>query len=131
MTDVDRAGRSPLHYAAVNDDLDAAEAELARGADVGLQDHQGMTPLHAAAQQGSVNVARVLLARGAPVDSVDQWGNTPLWRAVFNKSGDPALIQMLLDAGADPDRLNAAGNSPRGLAAKLRDLDLSTFVGHE
>jgi ankyrin repeat protein len=119
MTDVDRAGRTPLHYAGVGDDLAAAERELAGGAQFGLPDHQGFTPLHFAALHGAVNVARLLVAHGAPVDASDRWGNTPLWRAIFDDRGDPEIIYQLVDAGADLDRINEADNSPRELGARL------------
>jgi uncharacterized protein len=128
VIDIDSLGRTPLHYAASGDDEAATQAEILRGADVGLADHQGSTPLHFAAQQGSVSVAALLLANGAPVDATDQWGNTPLWHAVFNSRGEGAMIQLLADAGADFDHRNASGKSPRQLAGLIANYDVAQWV---
>ncbi len=118
---VDRAGRSELHYAAVEGRLDDVRLLIDDGADVAAADTALMTPLHMACQQAHVDVARALLAAGASVDPCDSFGNTPLWRAVFAfRGGEPTLITMLLDAGADPDRKNLSDRSPRDIA-KIMD----------
>ena len=68
-------------------------------------------------EQGQLEVARLLIAAGAPVDPRDSYGNTPLWRAVYAfQGGEPALIRVLLDAGADPDCKNDTDRSPREMA---------------
>lgn len=77
----------------------------------------GNTALHLACQQGWLDASRLLVEAGAPVDAIDAYGNTPLWRAVFAfPGGDPALIRLLLEAGADPDRKNYSDRSPRDMA---------------
>lgn len=49
--EIDRDGRSPLHYAALEDDRVLVQELVAAGADVDLADLTGMTPLHFAAQE--------------------------------------------------------------------------------
>ncbi|TAL43997.1 MAG: ankyrin repeat domain-containing protein, partial [Salinibacterium sp.] len=86
-------------------------------ADVAAVDNALLTPLHMACRQGHFEVARLLLEAGAPVDARDSFGNTRLWRAVFAfQGGDPALIRLLLAAGADPDVKNHTDRSPRDMA---------------
>ena len=82
------ASRSPLHYAALSNDVAAAAMLLNDGADPDVADGEGFTPLHFAAQEHSVDVARLLLDRGATVDAVNAFGNTPLWTATYNSKWD-------------------------------------------
>ena len=79
MEPMDVAGRNELHYAALANDLPAAEARLAAGDDPNYADAEGFTPLHFAAQERAVEVARLLLDHGADVDPVNVHGNTPLF----------------------------------------------------
>jgi ankyrin repeat protein len=127
MTEVDREGRSPLHYAALDGDLEVVRGAATAGADVNLQDRNGHTPLHLAAQQGQVEAAAALLASGARVDLEDRHGNQPLWTAVFNSRGDGRLIQMLLAHGADPSHRNRAGKSPVELARLIANYPVAQF----
>jgi ankyrin repeat protein len=109
-----------VHQAAVTGDADAVARLISVGEDVAAVDDALFTPLQLACQQGHVEAARVLLAVGAPVDTRDSYGNTPLWRAVLAfQGGDPKLIRMLLDAGADPDLKNNTDRSPRDVALTI------------
>jgi ankyrin repeat protein len=117
---VDQAGRTPLHYAALEGRVDDVQRMIADGADVGATDNSLMTPLHMACQQGQLDAAATLVDAGAPINALDVHGNGPLWRAVFAyKQGGPELVRLLLDAGADPDAHNHAGASPRDLAQRM------------
>ncbi|MFE4623553.1 hypothetical protein [Streptomyces mirabilis] len=51
-----------------------------------------------------------------------------MWRAVFNYRGDPAVLDVLREAGADPDRANAHGVSPRQLAGRIANYDVARHV---
>ncbi|MER8018243.1 ankyrin repeat domain-containing protein [Streptomyces griseoluteus] len=124
MTDRDRLGRTALHYAAGRGDVDGLRALLAEGADPAAADAEGWTPLHFAAQAQVPAVVEVLLAAGAAVDVVDRRDNTPLWRAVFCSRGEGGTIRLLLEAGADPDRDNVHGLSPRTLARRIANYDV-------
>ncbi|MFJ8142734.1 ankyrin repeat domain-containing protein [Streptomyces sp. NPDC096013] len=128
MTDRDRLGRAAVHYAAGNRDVDGLMTLLAEGADPGAADAQGWTPLHFAAQAQVPAAVEVLLAAGAAVDVVDRHGNTPLWRAVFCSRGEGGTIRLLLEAGADPDRDNAHGLSPRSLAGRITNYDVAAHL---
>ena len=125
---LDEFGRSPLHYAAADNDLAAFRAELARAdADaVNLADRAGWTPLHFAAQVQSAEMIKLLLERGAAVDPVDRHGNTPLMTAVSKYGGDPAPIAALRAAGADPMRKNNYGVCPLVSARQVANFDVAT-----
>jgi uncharacterized protein len=127
MTPMDAAGRNELHYAALANDLSAADARLAAGDDPNQADEEGFTPLHFAAQERAVEVARLLLDRGAEVDAVNSYGNTPLFTAVFNSRGDGSVIELLRASGADPLRENLSGQTPVGLARLINNYDVARF----
>ncbi|NYF55778.1 ankyrin repeat domain-containing protein [Micromonospora purpureochromogenes] len=102
-------------------------ALIEHGVEVNASDANGWTPLHFAAQAQSAPVAAELLAAGATV-SLDEHGNTPLWRAVFNHRTEPAALRTLLAAGADPDRDNVHGVSPRALAERIANTDATNHM---
>jgi Ankyrin repeats (3 copies) len=78
--DVDRAGRSPLHYAALEGRVvDVAAYLHGHGGEVNLADEDGYTPLHFAAQQQHADVAAVLIEAGADLNARNRFGNTALW----------------------------------------------------
>jgi uncharacterized protein len=95
MGDLDREGRTALHYASLEGDVARVRALIDEGEDVSLADRGGMTPLHFAAQERQPEVAEALLAAGASVDAQDEHGNSPLFTAVFNARGDGAVINLL------------------------------------
>ena len=127
--DVDRAGRSPLHYAA----LEGRAADVAaylheHGEDVNLADKAGFTPLHFAAQGQHADVASVLIEAGADLLARNGFGATALHIALFNvRDMDGEVVRVLLDAGADPDAENNYGVSARSLASKVANYDLMRF----
>ena len=129
MSDVDQAGRTPLHYAALGNDVAQVVELLGGGADPDISDKQGFTPLHMAAQQGSLEAARALLDGAANVDSVNAFGNTPLFVAVFNSRGRGDLIELLRSRGADPLHVNNSNQSPAGLAKLIGNFDVAQFFG--
>ncbi len=129
MRAVDKAGRTPLHYAALSDDADEVLTLLAASADADAQDVEGFTPLHLAAQEGAVAAARVLLDHGAAVDAENVHGNTPLFVAVFNSRGRGDLIELLRGRGADPFHVNRSGQTPIGLARLIGNFDVARFFG--
>lgn len=124
---MDVAGRSELHYAALRNDVPAAETRLAEGDDPNASDHERFTPLHFAAQERAVEVARLLLDHGADVDPLNVHGNTPLFTAVFNSRGDGSVIELLRGRGADPLRENLSGQTPVGLARLIANYDVARF----
>ncbi|MCJ0904406.1 ankyrin repeat domain-containing protein [Rhodococcus sp. ARC_M6] len=131
MTKVDRGGRIPLHYAALEGTADDVTRLLQAGQDVHAVDHAGFTPLHFAAQDGRPDNARVLIAAGADVNAGDAKGDTPLKKAVMGSHDYVGVIKVLRENGADPtikaqngrsalDTVKIIGNE--GIRAAFRDL---------
>jgi uncharacterized protein len=124
---VDRAGRTPLHYAAVDADIVSVRRLLDSGMDPKTPDDEGWTPLHFAAQSNSVEIAEQLLSAGASVDPCDSHGNTPLFKAVFNSRGKGDVIRLLRARGANPYAMNKHGVSPLKLARTIANFDVRQF----
>ena len=88
---------------------------LDRGADVNkLSSHGGLgSPLHAACDSCRVNIEllRLLLTRGADVDLVGHGKRTPLLELCSKLDTTlPAETKLLLDHGADPNRMWGNGS---------------------
>jgi ankyrin repeat protein len=127
MTDTDKGGRTPLHYAALTNDVNAVSQLLGEGISPNAGDRMGFTPLHFAAEEGSLTAAEILLAAGAEVDALNRYGNTPLFIAVIRSRGHGELIQLLRRHGANPRHENNAGQSPFGLARLIANYDVAQF----
>ena len=80
--------------------------------DPNARNEKGRTPLHYAAQGGAPGFVTALARAGALVDARDKRGRwTPLHLAAwFGKS--QAVVQALVDAGADPEATDKAGKTP-------------------
>jgi ankyrin repeat protein len=76
----------------------------------------GRSALSLAASHSSYGTGALehLLAAGAAVDEADQRGQTPLMYAV--ESGSTRTVRLLLEKGADPNRLDSNGGSAFGRA---------------
>jgi hypothetical protein len=77
------------------------------------------TALIAAAHHGHVDVVRALADAGAPLDHVNRLGWTALIEAIVLGDGGRnhrRTVQVLLDAGADPNRPDRDGRTPLTLA---------------
>jgi ankyrin repeat protein len=112
----DDAGETALHYAIVESNLEAARVLLAHGADVNARDHGGKPPLLNAAIVGNPDVVKFLLSRGADPTLQDENFDTALHYALWAKEPSAAIIDALLQAGADPKVTNSLDETPLDVA---------------
>ena len=119
----DDAGRAPLHWIVRSiypeeDDLVMMRVLIEAGAKVNLADNDGQTPLHMAANMSN----RSMTAYFDPPTEV-LTGDIPLNPLINRPVAEYRLdedvltmISVLLEAGADPDAKNNAGQIPADLA---------------
>ncbi|WP_084545599.1 ankyrin repeat domain-containing protein [Cupriavidus malaysiensis] len=111
----DGEANSPFLQSASSGQADLVRLEIAHGADLRSTDRYDGTALIAASEHGHVDVVKLLLQAGVPVDHVNQLGWTALLEAIILGDGSQRyedIVQLLLDAGADPNLADREGNTP-------------------
>lgn len=108
----------PWQVAAHEGDLEGLRASLGKGKKADRRDGEGRTALLIATYRGHGEAVRDLLARGADVDAMSAGDNgvTPLMLAARHQV---SMVVPLLEAGADPSRLNPNGDG--ALYVGIRD----------
>ena len=111
-------GLTPLLYASREGCVECVTALVDGGADLNLPDPEGISPLLMAVINMRFDAAAYLIRRGANPNHFDFWGRAPLYAAVdlntVPRGGRPdrpvldtttslQIVQMLLDAGANPN----------------------------
>jgi uncharacterized protein len=126
------AGSTPLIQAAQANRVAVAQLLIEAGANVDAVNRQGETALSVAAFNANADLAQALIARKAAPDTIDATGKGVIVYAAAR--GAARIVEMLLDAGVDPNRryradltalMWAAGHADNVAAAEgLRTVDL-------
>lgn len=120
LYELDEAGYSLLHAAALHERPEIAELLIARGLRATVRERgttiNNYAPLHLAARENADDAARVLLQAGADPNVRDKDGSTPLHLAAMTDSAAAALV--LLDNGADANARNDDGSTPLAVAVR-------------
>ncbi|XP_067679439.1 uncharacterized protein [Haliotis asinina] len=78
------SGRTCLHLALQNDDLDTVRLLCDHGADVNTVETEGVTVLMKAALHGEIHMMKLLCEKGATLESRDEKGETVLHKAAIS-----------------------------------------------
>ncbi|XP_065902173.1 uncharacterized protein [Dysidea avara] len=97
-------GRTALHDAAGEGQVQQIETLIRLGADVNALDNKGRTVLHHAAWLRQVQAIETLIRLGADMNALDNLGRTTLHRAAW--SGQVQAIETLISSGADVNALS-------------------------
>jgi len=93
----------PLHFAARQGHLEAAEMLLDLGCPIDGIDRDGQTALHHAASRGHTKVIKLLLSRDCDTEVEDDLDQTALEKAAENGQKDAVvLLDELLEYEEDP-----------------------------
>ena len=107
-------------------DVGAARALIARGADVDAIQPDGATALHWAAYHDAGELVDLLLGAGAAIDAANDYGVTPLALACDN--GAARTVTRLVAAGADPNRARGTGETPVMTCARTGAVEAVTAL---
>ena len=105
------SGKTPLHWAARDDEPSVVAARMEGGADPKARGARGMTPLHLAAWKNpEPSVVAALIAGGADPNARGPHGMTPLHYAA--RDNEPSVVAALIEGGADPSARDGRGKTP-------------------
>jgi ankyrin repeat protein len=116
-----RCGATPLSFAVMGHRPQMLQWLIESGQDVEQQDDFGATALFEASELGDLECASILLEYGADVDHRNHIPQTAL-----GYTFSPAVVKLLLDAGADIRELPREGR--RALLGLPRDPDLTALT---
>jgi uncharacterized protein len=108
------AAEAPVADAAEKSDRPAIRALLKQHADVNTAQADGMTALHWAAHRDDPETAKLLASSSVAV--TNRFGVTPLSLACQN--GSTAMVELLLERGADPNTVVRGGETVLMTAAR-------------
>jgi len=111
-------GETALHWLVVERQLEAVRVLAACGAELNTVSGGAISPLGEAAERGDETMVAWLLAHGARPDLPGECGPTLLWAV---DGGKPAIVSMMLVAGAVIDGANRHGQTALHAAAKSDD----------
>ena len=104
-------------YLASNGLSEEADWLFSRNADFGIRDKDGMTILQLVCRNGYDELAKLLIGTyGVEIDLPDNEGRTAIHYAAM--SGNTKVMLLLLENGADPNKLTKKKDTPLHFAAK-------------
>jgi len=115
-----RGGRTLLHTALGNKNIDLAQNLISKGADVSAVDANGRSVLEAAAQQGSIPLMNQIMKKLREKTGKEEIDTDTLNRTLIAAAdnGHARAVEVLIRAGADKNAVNAKGETPLILATK-------------
>lgn len=125
LNESDKYGRTILYDAIVKGFKDIVLELCLSGINVNHQDKSGKTPLHFASIHKQFESAKILIQNGANINIRDKNGNSPIFDAIFNSCGNPEIIILLKENGADYIMKNNYGISPKDLSESIANFDVS------
>lgn len=94
---------SPLMAAIKAKSYETAQVLIDANANLKVADDNGFTPLHYAVIYNQIGITQLIATHWCDIDAIDNEGNTPLYYAAER---DMAILQTLINAGADKNGLN-------------------------
>lgn len=122
---------TPLMAAVRAGRMDSLEFLVGKGADVNEPSLGGLTALHHAAEANQPEIAEYLIKKGCEPDQRDAFLKTPLHHAVEQcpeTESCLAVVEVLVDNGADRGALDTDGKKPLDYAMYNDDAELMEYL---
>lgn len=116
---------TPLMYVALVGTVARAQKLIDRGAQV---NRLGWTPLHYAAAKSNDEMVKFLLGKDAMPNAPSPDGTSPLMMAAQAERVNPQVVQLLINAGADPLARNLKGDDAVDVARQKGNTDLAAAM---
>lgn len=122
-------GRSVLHLAAFNGQLETLKMFLELGADTNLSNVDGFSPILFAtfAEENFLEAVALLQGAGSSINCKNQTGQTIVMLAIQNGKTSEDL-EMLVNCGADWKSTDNEGTSPLHYAAQYGNYEALTYI---
>ena len=117
---------SHLHFAAYENDMEAARWLIANGAEVNAKSKAGYVPLNLSAEENAAAVAKLLIDNGAEVNAKSKVGWTPLHEAAEENAA--AVAKLLIDNGANVNAEDNDGWTPLDAAIHEKLYNLQSLL---
>ncbi|XP_032229040.1 ankyrin repeat family A protein 2 isoform X2 [Nematostella vectensis] len=126
INSADKAGLTPLAWAAAHRQKATVTLLLKHGADVTICSPNGENALAFATCQGQLEVVEQILAQGADPNVTTLDGATPLMFAAY--SGYPQVAKVLLEHGADLTATNNEGQTALAIAVGMGNKNVQRVI---
>ncbi len=122
INDANAFGKTPLHYAVVNENVEMIKFLIDLGANLEARDEEEKTPIFIASWLNtSFEVLKVLVDSGANVNAKNERGETPLHYLAID-CDRPEFFELLIENGADVNARDNEGNTPLHFAVSEHNL---------
>lgn len=110
INQMDRYGRTAIHYAVENGNLSVVQLLISSGCNVNNTSTENMSALHLASRKGFEDIVSLLINSGARIDHINNTKSTALHLAAVQ--GHWKVVQLLLQHGSNINSLDSNDRTP-------------------
>ena len=118
VNETDLEQSTALHVAASGSTPDIVELLLQNGAEVNVKNRMDLSPLMCAIMYNKLENIHILLNHGADIKVTSSLRSV---LTVAARTGTEEILETLIEAGADPDHMDAHGNTPIFIAVQYQN----------